>query len=756
MRAIVTYGFLFLITLTFAPLTFSQETSSQITAETTSTKSTTIVAEKKKRAITEVGITSLIDRKIRGFIVANKLYLITYVSSIATIITQGPSLLSDIAQAFYALSGGRGWPGFVLLLGQFITLLGLAFLAEWQFHRKFKSLAIKLQQQIPECFGSMFIALGKRTILEICGFGIFIFTLVSVLILFCPIEGPLFETVMAYLPIIVMVRVSMIVLNFLFSPKTPNLRIVSLDCPAANVYFSSLLLLLLFGPLIARTTILLKEMGIRMESFLLLYTFMGIAQFTILIRVVWLDRKRVSQAIMAGAQPGHDDYGMRQSMAGSWPFLMSGFLFIIGIAWHINLMMNHNDLVLPMMLTIIAIPFGLIIFSAGTRVLQIAAGRVDLLDPRIVNQDLLAQNPELSKFIDELYPGLSENQLPQNYVDQNDRPQLSVIERHFPLIRKIMGILILMGLTTWVLNLWGIDLPVGQAITDASIKIFITAILGYAIWEVLKTVIDRKIQAVNPEEENEDMEEGGAGGNRAGTLLILLRKAIVIFIICVVSLIMLSAMGINIGPLLAGAGIIGIAVGFGAQTLVADIFSGIFFLVDDAFRLGDYVEGGDTKGIVEQISLRALQLRHPRGGVHTIPFSQLGSVTNFSRDWVIMKHEFRVPYNTNIDKVRKIVKKINKKIQADKELGPKLLDKIKSQGVKKFDGAAMIMRVKFKTKPGEQFTIRKELFKQLQEQFEANGIEFYHERVMVQALGESSAAGAAAAISNKNTNATDK
>jgi small-conductance mechanosensitive channel len=125
-------------------------------------------------------------------------------------------------------------------------------------------------------------------------------------------------------------------------------------------------------------------------------------------------------------------------------------------------------------------------------------------------------------------------------------------------------------------------------------------------------------------------------------------------IFTIVFLLLLSSIGINIGPLLAGAGVIGQAIGFGAQTLVRDIFSGVFFLIDDAFRVGDYIETAGKKDMVEHISLRSLRLHHPRGMVHTIPFGDMVTVTNFSRDYIITKLDIRVRYDADIKKIKKI------------------------------------------------------------------------------------------------------
>ena len=262
-------------------------------------------------------------------------------------------------------------------------------------------------------------------------------------------------------------------------------------------------------------------------------------------------------------------------------------------------------------------------------------------------------------------------------------------------------------------------------------RIFFLLLIAMIFWEYIRSQIKENIENEELEEQLSQGEEGGAGGSRSETLLLLMRKALFVMIFTIVSLLLLSSMGVNIGPLLAGAGVVGLAIGFGAQTLVRDIIAGIFFLIDDAFRVGDYIETGGLVGTVEHISLRSLRLRSARGPVHTIPFGNMGTVTNNSRDYIITKLNFRVRYDTDVDKVRKIIKSINKQIMDDELMGPVMLDKIKSQGVMELDDSAMIMRVKFKTIPGQQFVIRREVYRMMQEAFQANGIEFAHRNVTV-------------------------
>ena len=181
----------------------------------------------------------------------------------------------------------------------------------------------------------------------------------------------------------------------------------------------------------------------------------------------------------------------------------------------------------------------------------------------------------------------------------------------------------------------------------------------------------------------------------------------------------------------AGAGILGLAIGFGAQKLVSDVVSGIFFLVDDAFRVGEYVEVEGTRGTVERISIRSMQLRHHRGPINTIPYGEIPKLTNYSRDWVIMKLRFTVPFDTDPNKVKKIFKKIGAEMMADELYKEDFLQPFKSQGVFDFDDVGMIMRGKFMAKPGTQFTIRKEIYNRVKAAFAENGIEFARREVRV-------------------------
>jgi small-conductance mechanosensitive channel len=186
----------------------------------------------------------------------------------------------------------------------------------------------------------------------------------------------------------------------------------------------------------------------------------------------------------------------------------------------------------------------------------------------------------------------------------------------------------------------------------------------------------------------------------------------------------LSALGVQIGPLIAGAGVVGVAIGFGSQTLVRDVISGVFYLLDDAFRVGEYIQSGNFRGTVESFSLRSVKLRHHRGPLFTVPFGVLGAVQNMSRDWVIDKQSVNVHFDADLDKIKRIIKQIGKELQANPEFAPDIIETLKMQGVEAFSDFAITVRMKMKTKPGRQFTIRRRAMAMIKMAFAENGIEF--------------------------------
>jgi small-conductance mechanosensitive channel len=294
-----------------------------------------------------------------------------------------------------------------------------------------------------------------------------------------------------------------------------------------------------------------------------------------------------------------------------------------------------------------------------------------------------------------------------------------------------------------IAGVWGIDATsiaaagFGAKIAADVISFLVILSVGYLCYELVSLWINRKLAAeytasgYDPDNAEFGGDGGGAGGSRLSTVLPLILLVVRCVIVVVFLLIALSDIGVDTTPLLAGAGIVGLAIGFGAQKLVTDVVSGIFFLIDDAFRTGEYVTVEGTMGTVEKISIRSMQLRHHKGPVHTIPYGEIPKVTNFSRDWVIMKLRFTVPFDTDPNKVKKIFKRIGQDLLETEELGADFLQPFKSQGVLEIDDVGMVIRGKFMAKPGKQFMIRKEIFNRVSAAFAENGIDFARREVRV-------------------------
>ncbi len=298
-----------------------------------------------------------------------------------------------------------------------------------------------------------------------------------------------------------------------------------------------------------------------------------------------------------------------------------------------------------------------------------------------------------------------------------------------------------------VAGVWDIDFEnlasagLGARIAGRLFEVFFILAIGYLVWELVSLWLNRKLAdemtAAGIDLESEEPgggEGGGVGGSRLSTVLPLLKMAVQVAVITITVLIALGHMGVDITPLVAGAGIVGLAIGFGAQTLVRDVVAGLFFLVDDAFRVGEYLDIDGTVGTVEKISVRSLQLRHHQGPIHTIPYGEIPKVTNNSRDWVIVKLKFTVPFDTDTNKVKKLFKQIGKDIM-EAPYAEDIIQTFKSQGVYDVNDVGIVVRGKFMAKPGKQWMIRKDVYSRVQKIFAENGIEFARREVRVNIPG---------------------
>jgi small-conductance mechanosensitive channel len=289
--------------------------------------------------------------------------------------------------------------------------------------------------------------------------------------------------------------------------------------------------------------------------------------------------------------------------------------------------------------------------------------------------------------------------------------------------------LLIMG-AIWML-LWGWGLDFGALaesetaftrLLRGSMHALIIVLVADLAWSLIKALADNALANAQVKA-GTDAEETRRRA-RVRTLLPIGRNIAFIVLVVMAGLMALSALGVEIAPLIASAGVVGVAVGFGAQTVVRDMISGMFYMLDDAFRVGEYIQSGNYKGVVESFSLRSVKLRHQRGPLFTIPFGSLGAVQNMSRDWVMVKDQIGITYDSDVDKAKKIIKQIGLELAKDPDLGPNILQPLKMQGIEQFGEYSINIRMKMMTKPGEQFVIRRRANAMIKKAFDENGIKF--------------------------------
>ncbi|MGE3293092.1 MAG: mechanosensitive ion channel family protein, partial [Geminicoccaceae bacterium] len=311
---------------------------------------------------------------------------------------------------------------------------------------------------------------------------------------------------------------------------------------------------------------------------------------------------------------------------------------------------------------------------------------------------------------------------PDMHVAEDVPPVAAVV------LERGLRALWIIGAAVVLIEVWGVDVTTmaGDATMTSRLlrgvlHAVVIVLLAELAWQLSRSWIDRTL-IQTAEADAASTPEAEHRRSRIRTLLPIARNMLFVVLTVMAALMALSALGVEVGPLIAGAGVVGVAIGFGSQTLVKDVISGVFFLLDDAFRVGEYIISGSYKGTVESFSLRSIKLRHHRGYLYTVPFGSLGAIQNMSRDWVIDKQQLTVPYDTNLDLLKKIIKQIGKDLAADPELAPSIIEPLKMQGVEGMGEMGMLVRLKMMTKPGQQFAVRRRANSMLKQRLAENGI----------------------------------
>ena len=661
-----------------------------------------------------------------------------------------PQVVPDILSHLRAKSPTGEARYFPSLLGWTLLFFAIAYLIEWQIYgvRLCGPWFVSLQKPHPDGLVEKLPILALRATIGMVGI------LLSLVMVSMMIAGYLDtssditqKTLIVIMLSVAAARTSAIIWRMVLSPYLPNYRIPCLDDRESRKLFGWLWSTIAVSIGLLAFCYWLEDIGAKLLTHNAVTLVATAIMVIVNIAMVVVNRKAISRAILGECNIVETTRLQRFSSAVWAPLAIIYFIAASLILTYRLLSGSVSGAPLVVgaytVLLAILVAYGVVAFVIARvfrrrRSIFIAQQRAEARvaerdeEMRIVDQAYIEGDP-LSGDGDE-DSGPAAGGVPGGFASKNAAMLHGM--RDFEALAKRTASIFAFGAGIYaLLHIWDFDYLVDEGgALDPVQDVIDICLIGYLLYHATRIWIDTRIEEeVGDDAEPAPGDEGGgaSAASRLATLLPLFRNFLLFTISISAMVMVLLKMGINVAPLFAGAGVVGIAIGFGAQTLIRDILSGMFYLFDDAFRKGEYIDIGTVKGTVEKISIRSFQLRHHLGALHTIPFGEITHLTNYSRDWVMVKLPIRVTYDTDIEKVRKLIKKLGAELSEHPIEGPKFLQPLKSQGIYKMEDSAMIMRVKFMTRPGDQWTTRKLVYSRLRELFAEHGIKFAHREVTV-------------------------
>lgn len=317
--------------------------------------------------------------------------------------------------------------------------------------------------------------------------------------------------------------------------------------------------------------------------------------------------------------------------------------------------------------------------------------------------------------------------------------------RYIPVLKSVISglIAVLAGLA--LLEVWGVPAlgwfatdRLGSRLIASLLSIGVTLVIALVVWEAINSALGRHLTRLSSDGQ-------AARVARMRTLMPILRTTLLGSICVIAGLIVLSELGVNTAPLLAGAGVVGIAIGFGSQTLVRDVITGLFLLLEDSMQVGDVVQLGGLSGSVEALSVRTIRLRAFDGSVHLIPFSSVTTVTNMTRDYSFAVTDVLVGYGENIDQVGEVLKELVAEMRAEPRWGAVIRDDLELIGVERLAENGVMIRTRIRTEPIQRWNVAREFNRRIKNRFDTLGIEipYPHQKLVIAGAAASPFASAA-------------
>lgn len=421
---------------------------------------------------------------------------------------------------------------------------------------------------------------------------------------------------------------------------------------------------------------------------------LGLLALSILAAVLVMQNKVAIAGLLTAPplKPGEEPDGARRflraardRLAEAWHILVILWILAAWTVWALEIDRGFERLITASLLTILLVAGGKLVDEGMRRGLA----------------RLMTISPELAR----KYPGLEGR-----------------ANRYLPAIRGALSFLILSLTLILLFEAWGLGAlswfqagRLGGRALSALLTVALTAGLALALWEAVNAGIQRHLAKLPASGQ-------AAQSARVRTLLPMLRTALGVVLVVVVGLTALSEIGVNVAPLLAGAGVVGLAVGFGSQTLVRDVITGIFLLFEDAVAVGDTVTVGGLTGTVEQLSIRSIKLRAVDGSIHIVPFSAVTTVTNQTRDFGYAVLDLSLDYSADTDAAVRVLRAVGEELREDEAWAPQLLAPLEVLGVDRLTDTGVVVRARIMTPPARRWAVGREFNRRLKQRLEAAGV----------------------------------
>ena len=619
-------------------------------------------------------------------------FLVRKVEALNTLAGEvAPALAAEFVRQASAPEVRARWLEVALEL---ILIVGVAFVAEWLvmwFFTRARARA-RVHERDEESAVRRATRLIERTLVELAPVGAFALAGYAALAV---IEAPAQARVIVLVIINanVIVRTVSVLARVVLRPRYSTFRFIALSDENANYLFfwvRRLSVVSVYGFFTAQA---LPLLGLRAGAQAFTQKLVGLLVASMVVMLV-LQNRRAVRAWLLPADCARAWQRIRRSFAEMWHFVAVAYVIAVYAVWAVAVPGGFEFLVRATVVTLVT---ALVVFAA------LAGLHKGIERAFRVNEETRRRFPRLEERV----------------------------SRHRGLFETAIRFLVIATASLVVLGAWGLSpfdwlaSESGRALMGRLITVVAVAALAVIAWELLSTLVERYL------EERDEQGELVKRGARVRTFLPLMRNVVRIVLLVLVTLIVLSEVGINIGPLLAGAGIMGLAVSFGAQSLVKDVITGFFILLEDTISIGDVVELGGRAGVVESMSIRSIRMRDVRGHVHTVPFGEVASVLNMTKDYAYALIEVGIAYREEVDDVVEVLRAIGEDMQGDEEFAAFILEPLEVLGLDSFGASSVNIRIRLKTLPMKQWATRREFHRRMKRVFDEHGIEipFPHQTI---------------------------